>query len=117
MVVVDVDGLRNINEREGHAAGDRVLETLVQAMRAHLRPFDPIVRYGGDEFVCGMGGVSLPLAARRFEAIEQAVRAEAHASIKVGLASLEPDEPLERLLDRAYRSAADGGRRPALALG
>ncbi len=117
MVVVDVDGLRKINERGGHAAGDRVLETLVRTMRAHLRPFDPIVRYAGDEFVCGMGGVSLPLAARRFEVIEQAVRAEAHASIKVGLASLEPDEPLERLLDRAYRSAADRGRRVALALG
>ena len=51
---IDVDGLKGVNDRNGHAAGDRVLRMLVATMRANLRSYDPIVRFGGDEFVCGI---------------------------------------------------------------
>ena len=51
---VDVDGLKAINDHEGHAAGDRVLQLVARAIRTNLRSFDPIIRYGGDEFVCGL---------------------------------------------------------------
>ena len=64
---VDVDGMKEVNDRHGHAAGDGVLQTVVWAMRANLRPYDPVIRYGGDEFVCGLGGVDLDEVARRFD--------------------------------------------------
>src|SRR5262249_2338892 len=54
---VDVDDLKGVNDRDGHAAGDRVLRTLAATMRANLRSYDPIVRFGGDEFVCGISSI------------------------------------------------------------
>jgi diguanylate cyclase (GGDEF)-like protein len=101
LAFVDVDRLKTVNDREGHAAGDLVLKAVVTAMRSKLRSFDPIVRYGGDEFVCGMGGTNLPEARRRFQLIEAAIEADAHVGISVGLAALEVDDTVDALTERA----------------
>jgi diguanylate cyclase (GGDEF)-like protein len=98
---VDVDGLKAVNDRDGHAAGDRILQTVVDAIRSRLRPFDPIVRYGGDEFVCGLSGTDLPQAERRFDAIGIAIESETHVGISVGLAALAPGETPGQLTERA----------------
>lgn len=98
---VDVDGLKDLNDRVGHAAGDRVLQTVVTAIRKRLRSFDPITRYGGDEFVCGLGGTDLEEAAHRFAAIGAAIKTEAGVGISVGLARLTAGDDADRLTDRA----------------
>ena len=98
---VDVDGMKEINDRDGHAAGDNVLKTLVWTMRERLRPFDPIVRYGGDEFVAGLGGARLEEAAERFDRVCDELCDKVQVGISVGLAELEPDETLEQLTARA----------------
>jgi diguanylate cyclase (GGDEF)-like protein len=98
---VDVDEFKTINDRDGHAAGDRVLQSVVRAMRARLRSFDPIIRYGGDEFVCGLGGTDLAEAERRFDLIGIAIEADAGVGISVGLAELEPGDTADRLTERA----------------
>jgi diguanylate cyclase (GGDEF)-like protein len=98
---VDIDGMKQVNDRDGHAAGDHVLQTLVWTMRSKLRSFDPVLRYGGDEFVAGLGGLDVDEAARRFDAIEELVEHEVGVGFSVGLAELEPDETLEQLLARA----------------
>ena len=98
---VDVDGLKDVNDREGHAAGDHVLETVVEAIRMRLRSFDPIIRYGGDEFVCGLIGTDLQEAERRFEAIGSAIEEKAHVGISVGLAVLEAGDTADQLTERA----------------
>ena len=54
-----------------------MLQTVVREIRSRLRSFDPIVRYGGDEFVCGLGGTDLEEAGRRFDAIGIAIEADA----------------------------------------
>lgn len=101
IVFVDVDGLKQVNDRQGHAAGDHVLETLVWHMRSNLRSFDPVMRYGGDEFVAGLGGMRIEEAARRFVKIDRSVRGELGVGISVGLAELELEETLESLSARA----------------
>jgi len=98
---VDVDGLKGVNDRDGHPAGDHVLRTVVTAMRSHLRSFDPIVRFGGDEFVCGLGGADLEEVERRFGLIGQAVKDDVGVGISVGLAALAPKETLDQLTARA----------------
>jgi diguanylate cyclase (GGDEF)-like protein len=98
---VDVDHLKVVNDRDGHAAGDHVLQRLVWTMRSNLRSFDPVVRFGGDEFIAGLGGIELAEAGRRFAVIDHAVRHEVGVGITVGLAQLEPDETLEQLTSRA----------------
>jgi diguanylate cyclase (GGDEF)-like protein len=101
LAFVDVDDLKTINDRDGHAAGDRVLKTVVSAIRTRLRSFDPIMRYGGDEFVCGLSGTDLSEAERRFESIGIAIEADAHVGISVGLAALATGDTPERLAERA----------------
>jgi len=59
VVAIDLDGLKTINDTEGHAAGDRALAGLSAAVRAALRATDQLFRIGGDEFV-----VLLPLASQ-----------------------------------------------------
>jgi diguanylate cyclase (GGDEF)-like protein len=98
---VDVDKLKAVNDRDGHAAGDRVLQSVVRSMRARLRSFDPIMRYGGDEFVCGLGGADLAEAERRFNLIGLAIEADAGVGISVGLAELEPGDTADLLTERA----------------
>ena len=98
---VDVDDLKRVNDRVGHAAGDQVLRRLVSAMRSHLRSFDPIVRFGGDEFVCGLGGTDQEEVERRFGLISRSVEGDVGVGFSVGLASLAEGETLDELTARA----------------
>lgn len=98
---VDVDRLKVVNDRDGHAAGDRALQSVVRAMRTRLRSFDPIIRYGGDEFVCGLGGTDIGEARRRFDSIGVAIESDARVTISVGLAELAPGDTADALTERA----------------
>jgi diguanylate cyclase (GGDEF)-like protein len=100
---VDLDNLKGINDCDGHAAGDRALRAVVSAIRRHLRSFDPVLRYGGDEFVAGMGGTPIDDVERRFKTIQQLLRDSVGISISVGLALLRDRETLEELIARADR--------------
>jgi diguanylate cyclase (GGDEF)-like protein len=98
---VDVDGLKQVNDTAGHAMGDNVLKTLVWHIRTNLRSFDPVMRYGGDEFVAGLAGVGVEEVVRRFAVIGRSVRQDVGVSISFGIAQLEPEESLESLTERA----------------
>jgi diguanylate cyclase (GGDEF)-like protein len=98
---VDVDRLKEINDRYGHAAGDRVLEVVAQSIREHIRSFDLVFRYGGDEFVCGLSGVALAGAEARFDQIARLIRTESGAEISTGLALLADGDDPAALVQRA----------------
>jgi diguanylate cyclase (GGDEF)-like protein len=101
LIFVDVDELKAINDRDGHGAGDALLVGLVTTMRAKLRTFDPVVRYGGDEFICAMAGVDAIDVNERFVEIAAALaREHSAAGISVGLAELRPDDTLAELVAR-----------------
>ncbi|WP_164473626.1 GGDEF domain-containing protein [Deinococcus psychrotolerans] len=51
MAFIDLDHFKAVNDRHGHAAGDRVLQNVVQLLRQFTRPGDLLARLGGDEFV------------------------------------------------------------------
>ncbi|HEY0493352.1 MAG TPA: diguanylate cyclase, partial [Candidatus Dormibacteraeota bacterium] len=57
VLMLDVDGLKQVNDAEGHAAGDAVLVAVAQVLRAHVRHADVVTRWGGDEFVLLMDGL------------------------------------------------------------
>jgi diguanylate cyclase (GGDEF)-like protein len=101
LAFVDVDGLKVTNDTLGHDAGDRLLRRVVDAIRRHLRNYDLVVRYGGDEFVCALSDLSIESAAERFLMVNADLAANPRASISVGLAELVSRESLDGLLARA----------------
>ncbi|HEY4752709.1 MAG TPA: GGDEF domain-containing protein, partial [Candidatus Limnocylindrales bacterium] len=107
MAFVDVDGLKGVNDRDGHAAGDRVLRTLAATMRANLRSYDPIVRYGGDEFVCGVASIDTAEVEHRMAVIDQSLRNATGVGITAGLAAMGANESLEELTERADAALLD----------
>jgi len=56
LAFLDVDGLKRVNDDRGHAAGDELLRTLAKTVAAHVRAYDLLIRYGGDEFLCVASG-------------------------------------------------------------
>jgi diguanylate cyclase (GGDEF)-like protein len=51
VLMLDLDKFKPINDRHGHADGDRVLHNIAATIKAHVRTSDIVARYGGDEFV------------------------------------------------------------------
>ena len=51
VVIADLDNLKEVNDAYGHAAGDRLLRQCAELLRATLRPYDKLYRWGGDEFL------------------------------------------------------------------
>ena len=101
LVFVDVDGLKATNDSLGHAAGDQLLCQVVDTIRSRLRLYDLIVRFGGDEFVCGLLDLKLEDAAQRFLLVKADLTHNQQASVTVGLAELKEDDLLEDLIRRA----------------
>jgi diguanylate cyclase (GGDEF)-like protein len=101
LAFVDIDDLKGRNDSHGHAAGDELLRATADAIRAHVRPYDLIVRFGGDEFLCGVTDVRMAEAAERFSRVNADLAATRKASVTIGLAELEPDDSVEGLVARA----------------
>ena len=102
MAFVDVDGLKSVNDAYGHAAGDRVLRDVSSALQFRLRSYDLIIRYGGDEFVCVIQGLSVAEAELRFGRVnEDLAHLSEHASVTIGLTQMEPDDSPKEIVARA----------------
>jgi diguanylate cyclase (GGDEF)-like protein len=111
LAFVDVNQLKAVNDSEGHLAGDALLARIGEMLRATLRSYDVIVRYGGDEFICAIPNLGSDAAAQRLEAVTAALTAERKGhGISFGLAELEPNDNLEQLIARADDELIRGRR-------
>jgi len=102
LVFADIDGLKAVNDSRGHAAGDRLLLEVANAFRAALRPYDLLIRFGGDEFICAISGVSMGQAVERLARVDAALAAATEpGSVTMGIAELRPDDSIETFVARA----------------
>lgn len=112
LLFIDLDGLKQLNDRCGHEAGDAALSLTSALLKRTFRPTDLVARLGGDEFACWLDGADTFTAAERAEGLRLAAPQElAHLTagetvgmgMSIGIAMREPgsDETLDHLLQRA----------------
>ena len=75
VLMVDVDHFKSVNDRFGHASGDRALRLIADSLRINTRVFDSVARYGGEEFVVVMPGTNADEAIAAGERLRSAVEA------------------------------------------
>lgn len=110
VIFTDIDGLKAVNDRDGHAAGDERLRETVAALRERLRSYDLIVRYGGDEFLCVLTDSGTDEAERTAASLRERVARRTGGDISVGIAALTAGDSVDALVERAD-AALYAGRR------
>src|SRR5262249_14466197 len=124
VVFMDLDGLKTINDRAGHRAGDAALVRVADALRQSIRTHDICARCGGDEFVLVLSDCGAAEIGARCEELQRAVRAIAidiqpgvrsSLSISAGAAVFPDDgETQEQLLaiadNRMYQDKFESSR-------
>ncbi len=115
-LLMDLDGLKEINDNYGHQAGNRALCRLARILRMHSRSIDTPARFGGDEFALvipeGGTGVARQVAARIAKRLAEDGE-EPALSVSVGVATWpQSGETIDALLQMADRDLYEGKRRP-----
>jgi diguanylate cyclase (GGDEF)-like protein len=97
VAILDLDGFKEVNDRDGHSAGDRLLRQVATEWRGRLRTSDLLGRHGGDEFVLCLPGTD----ARRATEVLQRLEGGLPIGWSVGTATAAPGDSLTSLLQRA----------------
>ncbi len=126
LAVIDIDGLRETNNRYGHLAGDALLKRTADFLRRYVRASDYIMRWGGDEFLIlmpetdGVQALDMHRRLRASLAEQNAAAGETdRLSVSVGTAAWTPGRDLESMLQEAdvrmyeEKQRGRGASRPA----
>ena len=127
LVMMDLDHFKAINDYYGHVAGDAVLVEFARHVASHLRPYDKLFRFGGDEFLICLPATELPEGRDIVDRLRKQLGALEHqgggkesfrVTVSFGIAQLDPELPVEQSIDRAdkalYLAKATGGDRIAV---
>jgi diguanylate cyclase (GGDEF)-like protein len=117
VAVLDLDDFKTVNDTGGHAAGDRLLQTVAQHLKGSVRRNDVVARIGGDEFAILGAGATLRAAEPRLRQIVAALgniatglERPAFASASCGLAEYCAGDTLESIMRRADQALYDAKR-------
>lgn len=120
IVSADLNGLKTINDRDGHEAGDRAIYTAAELLRSSSRTVDDVARVGGDEFLILLpktdeAGAATYVKRLRFTALRTMCDG-ACISLAIGAATAMPNETLRDTVRRAdaamYAQKLDSSRAP-----
>lgn len=124
LIFADIDHFKQVNDRHGHASGDRVLKEVARTLRALFRDSDTVARYGGDEFVVLLPQTDRSRAGMLAERARVALQSQelelpgsngpVHATISLGVATFPEDgaepESLLQHADASLYAAKNAGR-------
>ncbi len=118
VAMIDFDHFKRFNDRRGHQAGDRLLRGAVDAWRAHLRPMDMLVRYGGEEFTLVLPACDAEHACALIERLRPLM--PERQTFSAGVAKWNGTDPADELLrhaDAALMQAKKSGRNRTIVWG
>ena len=108
IALVDVDDFKICNDTYGHHAGDVALETVANAIRSCIRSSDPLIRYGGDEFLLVLPGIPGDFLQTKLEQIRTAAQMTSvpgyshfRISLSIGGTIQSIADPMENIVRRA----------------
>ncbi|MDP3743532.1 MAG: diguanylate cyclase [Methylotenera sp.] len=113
IVMVDLDNFKVVNDIHGHLAGDCVLTASAHYLIEHLRPYDKVFRYGGEEFLLLMQHTELTPGHDMIERLREGLatmpinfngKKPIHITASFGVVLLDPDTPVETSIDRADKA-------------
>lgn len=113
IVMADLDDFKVVNDLHGHLAGDQVLIAVVHYLIEHLRPYDKLFRYGGEELLIFMPHTNLTPGRIKLEQLREGLAAmpidiggkqPVHITASFGLTLLDPTNPVETSIDRADKA-------------
>ena len=122
IAVMDLDHFKKVNDTYGHPAGDKVLKTIAGYTHDHLRRYDQVFRYGGEEFVILLPNTTTTNAKRLLDRLRRNIKRKSvktrknkivQVSASFGVTELLPDNPPEdsiELADQALYAAKKAGR-------
>jgi two-component system chemotaxis response regulator CheY len=130
LILMDLDHFKRINDRFGHAAGDKALRQVAEVLQRNRRDYDCTGRWGGEEFLVVLPGTTLSQAETVAERIRESIQAArldlggpeaVQLSVSLGVACAPPASPpaeLDDLLRQAdaalYRAKQEGRNRVRL---
>lgn len=113
LAIMDVDHFKPINDTYGHIAGDHVLSFTANYIMGHIRPYDRLFRYGGDEFLVLFQNTGMDQGLKKVELMQKALagspvdyegRRVINITVSFGVTLLYPDVPVEESLERADKA-------------
>ena len=123
VMILDLDDFKRVNDTYGHLIGDRVLSTIAELIKQHVRSTDIAARYGGDEFCVALPNTTAPgargLAKKLCEEIAEVVfsadsEVVFHITCSIGLAQFHKDMKnslvILKFADQALYKAKSAGR-------
>jgi diguanylate cyclase len=118
VALIDIDNFKRLNDTLGHAAGDQALQSLAAAVKDRLRPDDRIARFGGEEFVLLLPGLSAEEAQQVLARLQRHLSAslfmhekqEVFVTFSGGVTAWQPGEALELAVERADEALYEAKR-------
>jgi len=122
ILMLDIDHFKEVNDRFGHLAGDRILCTVSKMLLNTMRPADLIARYGGEEFTMCLPDTAIKVAKLIAERLRKTIADETTSfeegkllppvTVSLGIAQMLPGQTLDSLISAAdsalYRAKAKG---------
>ena len=122
LAIMDFDDFKQINDKHGHVAGDRVLKTAMDFFLKRLRKYDVIFRYGGDEFILLFPETNIEHATQLLDRLREELKnmpimisdsKKINVSVSIGMSEMDGQTPYDetiKLADHALIEAKSDGR-------